>query len=142
MLQFFRYLSFNKRFGIVTTTIAASTGDLLPVLVIFVSIVIAYAILASEIYGIQLSEYSTVQTSLAALFIMLLGNFDYYAMQDVSPVETAIFFWSFVVVILFILLNMVLAVIFTVYEEKNKEIREKEEENQKAIEIATAATKR
>lgn len=79
MLQFFRYLSFNKRFGIVTTTIAASTGDLLPVLVIFVSIVIAYAILASEIYGIQLEEYSTVQTSLAALFIMLLGNFDYYA---------------------------------------------------------------
>jgi hypothetical protein len=79
MLQFFRYLSFNKRFGIVTTTIAASTGDLLPVLVIFVSIVIAYAILASEIYGIQMEEYSTVQSSLAALFIVLLGNFDYYS---------------------------------------------------------------
>jgi hypothetical protein len=79
MLQFFRYLSFNKRFGIVTTTMAASTGDLLPVLIIFVSIVIAYAILASEIYGIEMEEYSTVQSSLAALFIVLLGNFDYYS---------------------------------------------------------------
>jgi hypothetical protein len=85
MLQFFRYLSFNKRFGIVTTTIAASTSDLLPVLVIFVSIVIAYAVLASEIYGIQMPEYSTVQTSLAALFIVLLGNFDYYSSKIPSP---------------------------------------------------------
>jgi hypothetical protein len=79
MLQFFRYLSFSQRFGIVTTTMAASANDLLPVLVIFVSIVIAYAILASEIYGIQMEEYSTVQSSLAALFIVLLGNFDYYS---------------------------------------------------------------
>lgn len=53
-------------------------------------------------------------------------------MEAVSPVETAIFFWSFVVVILFILLNMVLAVIFTVYDEKNQEIRLREEQKQKA----------
>ena len=79
MLQFFRYLSFNKRFGIVKSTITASTGDLLPVLIIFESIVISYAILASEMYGIELVEYSTLQSSLAALFIMLLGNFDYYS---------------------------------------------------------------
>ena len=43
----FRYLSFNKRFGIVKSTITASTGDLLPVLIIFESIVISYAILTS-----------------------------------------------------------------------------------------------
>jgi predicted membrane protein len=51
--------------------------------------------------------------------------------EAVSPVETAIFFWSFVVVILFVLLNMVLAVIFTVYDEKNQEIRVKETKKEK-----------
>jgi predicted membrane protein len=45
---------------------------------------------------------------------------------EVDEVQTAIFFWSFVVMILFILLNMVLAVIFTVYDEKNNEIKERE----------------
>lgn len=44
------------------------------------------------------------------------------AVREVSPVETGIFFWTFVVVIGFILFNMVLAVIFTVYDEKYGEI--------------------
>ena len=45
-----------------------------------------------------------------------------FVVRDVSPVETGIFFWSFVVIISMILFNMVLAVILTVYEDKYKEV--------------------
>jgi hypothetical protein len=87
ILQFFRYLQFDRRFGIVTSTIAESAKDLVPVLVIFLSIVIAYAVLASQIYGVQMVEFSTAQSSLAALFIILLGNFDYYASKYLTPLS-------------------------------------------------------
>jgi predicted membrane protein len=49
------------------------------------------------------------------------------AVREVSPVETGIFFWTFVVIIGFILFNMVLAVIFTVYDEKYGEIKKEED---------------
>lgn len=41
--------------------------------------------------------------------------------REVSPIETYIFFFSFVILVVFILLDMVLAVIFTVYDEKYQE---------------------
>mmetsp|Transcript_21112 Transcript_21112/g.30520 ORF Transcript_21112/g.30520 Transcript_21112/m.30520 type:complete len:889 (-) Transcript_21112:159-2825(-) len=124
MIQFFRYLSFDRKLGIVTATITGSASDLLPVLLIFVVIAVAYGVLGTEIYGSELSEWSNLGYSLASLFIMMLGEYgEYYRLREVSPVETAIFFWSFVVIISFILLNMVLAVIFTVYDEKYQEIK-------------------
>ena len=54
-----------------------------------------------------------------------------FVVREVSPVETGIFFWTFVVLIGFILFNMVLAVIFTVYDEKYAEVHAdyKDDEN-------------
>lgn len=54
ILQFFRYLAFDKKLGIVTETVFVVFFDLLPVLFIFITIVIAYGVLGTEIYGAQL----------------------------------------------------------------------------------------
>jgi hypothetical protein len=58
LMQFFRYFSFDKRLGIVTATMGAALKDLLPVLLIFATVVAAYAVLGTEIYGTQLEEVS------------------------------------------------------------------------------------
>jgi predicted membrane protein len=55
------------------------------------------------------------------------------AVMAVAPSITVLYFWSFVVIAYFILFNMVLAVIFTVYDEEYGEMKhelkkEKEEE--------------
>ena len=60
------------------------------------------------------------------------------AVREVNSLETGIFFWTFVVVIAFILFNMVLAVIFTVYDEKYGEIHEGLEKQAKEEEAAAA----
>lgn len=52
-------------------------------------------------------------------------------MRNANPIETAIFFWSFIIMILFILFNMVLAVIFNVYDEKQAEAKALDETNKK-----------
>jgi hypothetical protein len=76
-LQFFRYLSFDPRCRIIVTTLQNSLNGLLPVLTIFLVILIAYAVLASGIYGIAIPQYATYDSSLAALFLMLLGDWNY-----------------------------------------------------------------
>jgi hypothetical protein len=49
---------------------------------------------------------------------------------------TVLYFWSFVIIAYFILFNMVLAVIFTVYDEEYDELKKElklEEEEEKRI---------
>jgi predicted membrane protein len=74
-------------------------------------------------YGAHLSDWSNVGKSVAQLFLLILGEFgSYFEIMQINPLLSAVFFWSYIIMALFLLFNMVLAVIFTVYEEKNTEI--------------------
>ena len=127
ILQFFRYLSFDKRLGIVTATIKESMGSLLPVLLIFLVVMFAYAVLGTVMYGAHLNSWSNIGKSVSQLFLLILGEFgSYFDIMQINPGLSAIFFWSYITMALFLLFNMVLAVIFTVYDEKNSEILEAE----------------
>jgi hypothetical protein len=76
--HFFMRTSQGKRLGIVTRTITKSLQDLIPLLFIFITLLIAYATLGTEIYGAQLVEWSDLFQSMSTLFIMILGNYDTY----------------------------------------------------------------
>ena len=122
--QFFRYLSFDKRLGIVTRTITASFIDLLPVMLILCFILIAYSILGVALYGHQSQYFTSFGESLTTLSLIVLGEVagPYYEMQAISQYDTILYYWSFVILIGFILLNMVLAIIFKVYDDAYGEI--------------------
>jgi len=129
LLQFFRYLSFDRRFGIVTDTITSSFVDLIPVLIIFAVVCMSYAVIGTGIYGQDLVSFQHLGSSLSSLFLMILGQFDgYYDMVEVSESITVMYFWSFVIIAYFILFNMVLAVIFTVYDEEYDGLKKEEKE--------------
>jgi predicted membrane protein len=57
---------------------------------------------------------------------------------------TVLYFWSFVVIAYFILFNMVLAVIFTVYDEEyddmKQEIKNEEKDRQEVDKLMAAAS--
>ena len=127
LIQFFRYLSFDKRLGIVTATIKESLGSLLPILIIFLVVMFAYAILGTVMYGAHLNSWSNIAKSTSQLFLLILGEFgSYFDIMQINPILSTIFFWTYIAVAMFLLFNMVLAVIFTVYETKNTEIVELE----------------
>jgi hypothetical protein len=78
LFQFFRYLSFDKRFAIVTDTIISSSFDLIPVLAILAVVCISYAVMGTAIYGQDLIEFADIGSSLSSLFLMILGQFEGY----------------------------------------------------------------
>ena len=45
---------------------------------------------------------------------------------EIEPVTTTIYFWTYMVVAYFIIFNMILAVIFNVYNKKTEEIFEQD----------------
>lgn len=78
VMQFFHYMAFDKKLGIVTSTISSAGSDLVPVLVIFFVVLCAYSVLGTQIYGVQLPEFSTLGESMASLLVMLLGEYSNY----------------------------------------------------------------
>jgi hypothetical protein len=135
--HFFLRTSQGKRLGIVTRTITKTLHDLIPLLFIFMTLLIAYATLGTEIYGARLDEWSNLFQSMGTLFIMILGNYDSYDQSEsafsfctsphISPVmivdstQTTIFFWSYVALIYFVVFNIALAVILEVYSDIRRE---------------------
>jgi hypothetical protein len=49
-----------------------------------------------------------------------------FLVYEVQPVITAVYFWTYMVVAYFIIFNMILAVIFNVYNKKTEALEEKE----------------
>ena len=129
--QFFRYLSFDKRLGIVTKTMKDSFVDLLPVMLIYCFILIAYGILGTSLYGHESQYFKSLSDSLTTLSLIVLGEVagPYYEMHAIAAFETVLFYWSFVILIGFVLLNMVLAVIFKVYDDTYCAISESEKKD-------------
>lgn len=78
LIQFFRYLAFDRRFAIVTDTIVSSAVDLIPVLGIFSVVCISYAVMGTAIYGQDLLDFADIGSSLSSLFLMILGQFEGY----------------------------------------------------------------
>jgi len=126
MTQFFRYLSFDSRLGIVAETVLHSIEDLLPVLFIFVFILMGYSVLGASIFGQDVESWSTVGSSMLNLMIFIVGEYGtYFEIYEKQPVITAIYFWSYMVVAYFIIFNMILAIIFNVYNKKTEALLEK-----------------
>ncbi len=96
--------------------------DLLPVFVIFVIVMVVYGVLGTTLYGHELQAFSTLSESLTTLFLIVLGNSMYTELFSISSVQTIFYYWSFVALVGFLLLNMVLAVIFKVYEDTYSDI--------------------
>lgn len=78
LFQFFRYMSFDPRFGVVAASIWSSMKDLLPVASIFIAVLVAYGVLGSAIYGQHLGAWSNLGNSIASLFFLILGEFGGY----------------------------------------------------------------
>jgi Na+/alanine symporter len=78
LAQFFSYLTFDKRFSLVTATLIKAVHDIVPMLVILLSVLFTYSVLGSTIYGRELEEFSYVGQSLSTLMIVMLGDVDIY----------------------------------------------------------------
>ena len=78
LTQFFSYLTFDKRFGLVTATLVKAVHDIVPMLIILLSVLLTYSVLGCIIYGQSIEGFSTVGISLSTLLIIMLGEVEMY----------------------------------------------------------------
>lgn len=116
-IKIFKYLSFNKTMTQLSSTLGACAKDLGGFAIMFFIIFLAFAQLGYLIFGTQVADFSSFQTSIFTLFRIILGDFNFQALQQANRVLGPAYFILYVFFVFFVLLNMFLAIINDTYSE-------------------------
>ncbi|CAK4216905.1 unnamed protein product [Aphanomyces euteiches] len=128
----FKYLRLNTRLNMLWTTLRLAAKDLIAFVVIFIFIFFGYAVMGFLLFGNHVREYRSLSGSLASCFQMLLGAFDFDALASANPVMSGMFFFSFMIFVFLIVVNMFIAILSEYYSIA-QEAKRKEDETKKHL---------
>lgn len=111
VLKTLKYVRLNNRMNILTRTIDATKESLAGVMILFIFVVLGYSICGAALYGGTMWSFRTIDQSFMTLLFMLFGQFDYEAMRAVEPTLTGVFFFTYIILSQFLLLNFIIAIL-------------------------------
>ncbi|KAG8506524.1 Polycystic kidney disease 2-like 2 protein, partial [Galemys pyrenaicus] len=117
LLGIFKFINFNKTMAQLSSTLSRCIKDIIGFAIMFFIIFFAYAQLGYLVFGSQVDDFSTFQNSIFAQFRIVLGDFNFAGIQQVSRILGPIYFVTFIFFVFFVLLNMFLAIINNTYSE-------------------------
>uniref|UniRef100_A0A5F8GGN5 Polycystin 2 like 1, transient receptor potential cation channel n=1 Tax=Monodelphis domestica TaxID=13616 RepID=A0A5F8GGN5_MONDO len=129
-IKIFKYISFNKTMTQLSSTLARCAKDILGFAVMFFIVFFAYAQLGFLLFGTQVENFSTFVKCIFTQFRIILGDFDYNAIDKANRVLGPAYFVTYVFFVFFVLLNMFLAIINDTYSEVKEELAGQKDELQ------------
>ncbi|CAF3951966.1 unnamed protein product [Rotaria sp. Silwood2] len=124
-IKIFKYISFNKTMTQLSETLTKCAQDISGFAIMFFIIFSAFAQLGYLTFGIQIEGFRAFHYSVYTLFLVILGTFDFPALQQAHRVLGPLFFLTYVFFVFFVLLNMFLAIINDTYMEVKAELQNK-----------------
>ncbi|KYO25132.1 hypothetical protein Y1Q_0001766 [Alligator mississippiensis] len=129
-IKIFKYISFNKTMTQLSSTLARCAKDILGFAIMFFIVFFAYAQLGYLLFGTQVENFSTFVKCIFTQFRIILGDFDYNAIDNANRVLGPVYFVTYVFFVFFVLLNMFLAIINDTYSEVKEELSNQKNELQ------------
>ncbi|XP_041921583.1 polycystic kidney disease 2-like 1 protein isoform X1 [Alosa sapidissima] len=129
-IKIFKYISFNKTMTQLSSTLARCAADILGFAIMFFIVFFAYAQLGYLLFGTEVESFSTFNKCIFTQFRIILGDFDYDAIERANRVLGPIYFFTYVFFVFFVLLNMFLAIINDTYSEVKEELASQKDELQ------------
>mmetsp|Transcript_19837 Transcript_19837/g.59461 ORF Transcript_19837/g.59461 Transcript_19837/m.59461 type:complete len:804 (-) Transcript_19837:182-2593(-) len=118
MFRFFVSFGSQARLAVVLKTMKAVMTDLLHFMIVFIPTFMAYAITGSLVFGRRIEAFSTIQGSIGRCFrIVFESDYDWEEMSAEFYWAAAMWAWSFLILVVLLMLNLVLAIILDVYSE-------------------------
>ncbi|KAG1652539.1 Polycystic kidney disease protein 1-like 2 [Nymphon striatum] len=116
-MKFLHLLRFNKRLGILSTTLKDCAADLSSFGVCLLIVFLAFVQLFYLILGLHVSDYATFINSLEATFSMMLGKFKFIEISMAAPIIGPLVFFIFGLATSLILINILLTIVIRTFEE-------------------------
>lgn len=111
ILKSLRLLRFNRRMSLLTRTVKACGQPLLSFFIMFMVIFLAYVQFAIIVFGQNDENYSSFTKCLSTMMTLTLGGFDFNALMANNRVFGPIFFFTYMVYVFNILVNVFLSII-------------------------------
>lgn len=120
-----KYLQRFERVRVLFNTFYRGFEDIVWFFVVMFTILSGYVLLAYMVFQPNVYGLSTYAKAIPFNFAMFLGRFDYVQLREADSVMSGIYFFSYMIICRYFLINMFLAII-------DKNFREEEEERSKA----------
>lgn len=124
VLRFFRGFEGQPRIAVLLQTINQVQNFLIHYVIIFVVCMASFMVAGYLLLGEQLGQWSTLGKATGSCFRLLFGKFDYEEFYDVAPISATIWFFSFLIVMVFLLLGVLTAAILHQYLTVRSEVGE------------------
>ena len=118
VLQLIAKLAFHPRLGVISRTITNAAYQLCFFFVLFFFVTIIFTVLGYTLFGFSFDEFGTLGDALeSCLFVMLGDSLAYNEMITTAGLEvmTRLWYWLYVIIVMFVLLNALLAIIVEGY---------------------------
>ena len=120
-LKFLKLIRFNHRIFLFTKTLSTSAMPLLSFMMVFFIFYIAYSCLFYSFFGAILEEYRSFPATVETLFNTVMGGFDFEILRDNNRYFGPIIFFSFMMIMVMILMNVFLTILMDAFAEVQEE---------------------
>ena len=127
-IKMFRLLRFNRRMSMLQQVLKRCIGQLVSFMFMFALAFLAFALLASLVFGQSMEGFGTFFRSCASLMDTLLGKFTLKEMLYANRIIGPIFFCSYTVFMVFILINMFVSIINDAFTEVRSDVEKQSNE--------------
>ncbi|KAE8883280.1 hypothetical protein PF010_g605 [Phytophthora fragariae] len=110
--------------SILTRTMASAVRSFWTFSVIFAVVFVAFAAAGTVLFGDRVEDSSSFLSAMKSCVNMIYGDFDFDSIKTID--YSVVYYWSFMAMETFVLLNIVLAIVVDAYqEEKTKKDKNK-----------------
>lgn len=110
-LRLFKAFSAQPRLSQLTRTLLTASTDLFHFLLVFCSVFLTYAVAGVLVFGREVAGFTTLWRAIVSCLEAMMGEFHWDEMSQVSRGVAAIWFVSFMVIVVMLMLNMLLAIV-------------------------------
>jgi len=115
--RLFKAFAAQPRLSLVTRTGASVSTDLVHFGLVFFSVCGLFTMSAMILFGQDLADFSNFNRAADSVFHILIGDFSWEEMKEVGRLPASIWFWTFMILMSQVMLNMLLAVVMDAYTE-------------------------
>ncbi|KAG7401896.1 hypothetical protein PHYBOEH_009476 [Phytophthora boehmeriae] len=102
--------------SILTRTMASAVHSFWSFSVIFAVIFVAFAASGNVLFGDRIEEFSSLSRAMKSCVNMIYGDFDFETIKEID--YSVAYYWSYMSLQTFVLLNIVLAIVVDAYQEE------------------------
>ena len=110
-LKLFKYMVMSDQFKMLTDTVINAAPDVGTFMVMLIVVILSFTVSGLLLFGTTIEGFSTLTRTFNTLFLVMLGDFDYQELVDVTALFAPIWFIAYQVVVFMILLNMFIGII-------------------------------